>query len=689
MIRRLAVLVLCLGPATPAWPQAAEPPRGPDALIESTMAACTAESSAMTAPGDESGRDLVEARRTWRAIAVEVLRASIAEPWSSQAAFVTGMRMVDARSAFDRAITRALARPRSDADVVRLAAAVRTFTERGAAPIHGLRADDPALVDAAMRACLDGLPEALAPFATDDGRDQPDADLWPGTGDPRGSSAAVQRLLAALGTGQDGAPWTARARAGALQLREAASIAAFRPEAEALAEAALGTIALLRALPSVAWLDAATVRLLTDRCTDALAALDRPQDRRRCRAELAGLSRRGRLLEDLGVICAGRGGRPPMGVDAAARCVALVLADDHAEQRMQAAALLAQAMRVEADRLPGSMPSLMGAILRRSSKDRTLLIGWLADGGGQAVPSESLTAVRRAADDLTLLARVAGAVERATALGARAQQAALRAAERSADGLKGERTREQATSALVALDRRIGGWVRFAGESELRVASSAVAAVAGPSAERLAARIDRTRTQWAGSLGRPEHAEVASMELLERLMRQISRSAALGLDDAAVLSTSASLSRWAAWCPHADGVAVTLAPLRPRLALASLAAAEGQWDECSRLLEAIDQDLPIAEFAATVAARIAPSLPVAEPSIPATIRSIMSPVHEGSWLAADRARLATLARAWRELRHATTAGDAERAQAASAMATQVARDLLGSLAAIDPDTVTP
>lgn len=179
------------------------------------------------------------------------------------------------------------------------------------------------------------------------------------------------------------------------------------------------------------------------------------------------------------------------------------------------------------------------------------------------------------------------------------------------------------------------------------------------------------------------------MELLERLMRQISRSAALGLDDAAVLSTSASLSRWAAWCPHADGVAVTLAPLRPRLALASLAAAEGQWDECSRLLEAIDQDLPIAEFAATVAARIAPSLPVAEPSMPATIRSIMSPVHEGSWLAADRARLATLARAWRELRHATTAGDAERAQAASAMATQVARDLLGSLAAIDPDTVTP
>lgn len=378
-----------------------------------------------------------------------------------------------------------------------------------------------------------------------------------------------------------------------------------------------------------------------------------------------------------------------MGVDAAARCVALVLADDHAEQRMQAAALLAQAMRVEADRLPGSMPSLMGAILRRSSKDRTLLIGWLADGGGQPVPSESLTAVHRAADDLTLLARVAGAVERATALGARAQQAALRAAERSADGLKGERTREQATSALVALDRRIDGWVRFAGESELRVASSAVAAVAGPSAERLAARIDRTRTQWAGSLGRPEHAEVASMELLERLMRQISRSAALGLDDAAVLSTSASLSRWAAWCPHADGVAVTLAPLRPRLALASLAAAEGQWDECSRLLEAIDQDLPIAEFAATVAARIAPSLPVAEPSIPATIRSIMSPVHEGSWLAADRARLATLARAWRELRHATTAGDAERAQAASAMATQVARDLLGSLAAIDPDTVTP
>ena len=89
----------------------------------------------------------------------------------------------------------------------------------------------------------------------------------------------------------------------------------------------------------------------------------------------------------------------------------------------------------------------------------------------------------------------------------------------------------------------------------------------------LAARIDRTRAQWSASLGRPEQASLREMALLERVMAQADRLARLGPDDADLLATSASLARWAAWSPSAEGVAVTLAPLRPRISLACAAAA--------------------------------------------------------------------------------------------------------------------
>ncbi len=136
-------------------------------------------------------------------------------------------------------------------------------------------------------------------------------------------------------------------------------------------------------------------------------------------------------------------------------------------------------------------------------------------------------------------------------------------------------------------------------------------------------------------------------------------------------------------------MAVTIAPLRPRVTLACSAAAEGAWDECERALEAVERELPVAEFVAVVQSRIGASLPRPEADACAVIRSLGAPTHDGSWIAADRARLATLARAWRELRHATVTGAADQAQACAAVATQVARDLLDSLAAIGPDTVSP
>jgi DNA-binding transcriptional LysR family regulator len=223
----------------------------------------------------------------------------------------------------------------------------------------------------------------------------------------------------------------------------------------------------------------------------------------------------------------------------------------------------------------------------------------------------------------------------------------------------------------------------------LGVIPTALAMVAGPMAGRLAARIDRTRAQWAASLGRPEHASVREMELLERAMTQADRLAGLGLSDADMLATGATLARWAAWSPSSEGVAVTLAPLRPRISLACAAAAEGEWDECARTLEAVERELPLAEFVAIVQARIGASLPRVDPGACALIRSLGTPTHDGSWLAADRARLATLARAWRELRHATSTGAVDQGQACAAVASQVARDLIDSLVAIGPDTVEP
>lgn len=669
---------------------AADPPRGPGSVVEATMSQLSAEAAAMTAPGDEIGRELTEARRSWRAVSIEVLRASSNEPWSSQAAFVSGMRMADARATIDAAMARALARPRDDADVVRLAAAARAFTERGSASVHAMAVDDPARVDATMSACLSGLADALAPFAADDpGALRFDADLWPSARGGSGSTRALEQLIIALDQFGTSAPWSARAKAGAATLRQAAAIAAFRPQIDSLADDALGSIRLLRVLDAVTWLDEEAIRSLRSSCESALASLDRSTDREAIAAELQRLGALGVLLDDLSVLCAGRGGRPPLGVDGAGRCVRLVMDGDRTADRLRAAAALASVMRVGADALPGSMPQLMGSILRRSSKDRTALVQWLADGGGREPPEGAIAAAERAAEDLSLLGGAATTIGRAATLGTRAQQAALRSAERVGDGLRLDRTREEARLAVIALTQRLDQWLELPGERELRKPQSGVATVAGPAAARLAARIDRTRAQWSASLGRPEQAAVREMVVLERVMAQADRLARLGLDDADVLVTSASLSRWAAWCPSAEGVAVTIAPLRPRVTLACSAAAEGEWDECERTLEAVERELPLAEFVAIVQSRIGASLPRPEPDACAMIRSLSAPTHDGSWLVADRARLATLARAWRELRHATTTGATDQGRACAAVATQVARDLLDSLAAIGPDTVSP
>lgn len=686
-VRWLASIVITLTAAV-AVP-AADPPRGAGSVVESTMSTLSAEAAAMIAPGDEIGRELTEARRTWRAVAIEVLRAASTEPWTSQAAFVTGMRMTDARDTLDAAMARALSRPRSDADVVRLSAAARAFTERGPAAVHALAADDPARIDAAVAACLAGLAEALAPFAADDaGVRGLDADLWPSAAGG-GSTKAIERFMVALEPFTPTEPWVVRARAGTAMLRQTATIAAFRPEVESIAEDALGSISLLRALEAVTWLDEGIKGSLRTSCESALAALDRTADRERIAVELKRLRGVGTLLDDLSTLCAGRGGRPPLGADGAAHCVRLVLDGDRAEERLRAAAALASSMRVQADGLPGAMPQLMGAILRRSSKDRTALVQWLADGAGTDPPEGAIAAAERAAEDLSLLKVASTTIGRAATLGTRPQQTSLRSAERAGDGLRLDRTRDAARSTLMALTNRLDRWLELPGERELRDPQSAVATVAGPMSGRLAARIDRTRAQWSASLGRPEQASLREMALLERIMAQADRLARLGPHDADLLATSASLARWAAWSPSAEGVAVTLAPLRPRISLACAAAAEGAWDECERTLEAVERELPLAEFVAMVQSRIGASLPRSEPDASTLIRSLGTPAHDGSWLAADRARLATLARAWSELRHATANGAADQGQACAAVATQVARDLLDSLAAIGPDTVAP
>ncbi|MFM7809553.1 MAG: hypothetical protein ACKPEA_16745, partial [Planctomycetota bacterium] len=291
---------------------AADPPRGPGSVVESTMSTLSAEAAAMTAPGDEIGRELTEARRTWRAVAIEVLRAASTEPWASQAAFVTGMRIADGRATLDATMARALSRPRSDADVVRLAATARAFTERGPAAVHALAADDPARIDAAVAACLAGLAEALSPFAADDaGARGFDADLWPSAEGGGGSTKALERFMVALEQFAPKEPWVVRAKSGAAMLRQAAGIAAFRPEAESIAEAALGSIRLLRALEAVTWIDEDTKGSLRTSCASALADLDRTADRERTAVELKRLRGVGALLDDLSVLCAGRGGRPP------------------------------------------------------------------------------------------------------------------------------------------------------------------------------------------------------------------------------------------------------------------------------------------------------------------------------------------------------------------------------------------
>ncbi|MBM4052749.1 MAG: hypothetical protein FJ270_08435 [Planctomycetes bacterium] len=686
----LGAMPLLLALAVAIRVHAADPPRGPGSVVEATMMQLSTESAAIPAPDDEIGRELIEVRRTWRGVAIELLRASSTEPWSSQASFVTGMRMVDARGDIDTAMARALALPRSDADVVRLAAAARAFTERGSTAVHALAADDPARVDAAVLASLAGLADALAPFAADDrAATQPDADLWPTATDSAGSTRTLERLVFALGQLPAAEPWAARATAGASMLRQAAAIAAFRPQVDAMADAALGSIRLLRTLDTMSWLDQGTIRSLRTACETALAELDRSGERERVTAELRRLDAIGVLLDDLSTLCAGRGGRPPLGVDGAARCVRLVTDGDRSGTRTRAAMALASAMRVQADALPGSMPALMGSILRRSSKDRTALVQWLADGAGIDPPEGTLAAAERSAEDLSLLERSSTIIGRAASLGAKAQQAALRTAERAGDGLKLDRTRDAARSALAAMTQRLDRWIELPGERELRKPQSAMAMVAGPLAARLAARIDRTRAGWAASLGRPEQAALREMELLERTLTQADRLSHLGLDDADMLATSAALARWAAWSPSADGVAVTLAPLRPRILLVCTAAAEGEWDECERTLEAVERELPLAEFVSVVQSRIGASLPRVEPTVCALIRSLGTPTHDGSWIAVDRARLATLARAWRELRHATVTGSADQTQACAAVAAQVARDLLDSLAAIGPDTVAP
>ena len=680
-------ILLTLGPTVGV--RAADPPRGPGSVVETTMSQLSAEAASMTAPGDEIGRELTEARRSWRAVSIELLRASSTEPWASQAAFVSGMRMADARATIDEAIARALARPRDDADVLRLVAVARAFTERGPEAVHGIAADDATRIDTAVSTCLAGLADALAPFAAQaSGAMRLDADLWP-SAKGSGSTQAVERLVVALEPFSPSASWYARAKAGASMLRQAAAIAAFRPRIESIADDALGTIRLLRALDTVTWLDENTMRSLRASCESALASLDRPSDRESSAAELRRLGALGVLLDELSALCAGRGGRPPLGADGAGRCVRFVMDGDRATERLRAAAALASVMRVQADGLPGSMPQLMGAIFRRSSKDRTALVQWLTDGVGGEPPEGAIAAAERAAEDLSLLGGAATTIGRASALGTRAQQAALRAAERAGDGLRLDRTREAARVAVIALTQRLDQWLELPGERELRKPQSAVAMVAGPRAERLAARIDRTRAQWSASLGRPEQSSVREMAVLERVMNQADRLARLGLDDAEVLATSACLSRWAAWCPSAEGVATTIAPLGPRIMLACSAAAEGEWDECERTLEAVERELPLAEFVAVVQSRIGTSLPQPEPDACALIRSLGAPTHDGSWLVADRARLATLARAWRELRHATATGATDQVQACAAVATQVARDLLDSLAAIGPDTVPP
>lgn len=673
----IAVGLCCAAPAGAA--QGSPLPPTKESVVDATMAICHNELQAISAPQDDLGRDLAQAMRTWRELVIELLRATGGEPWSSQVAFVSAMRLFDARGAFDAAIARALARPRSDPEVTALAACLRAFTQRGASPVHAVTASDAASIDAALVHAFGDVAVRLEPFGRDGrGEAAPDADLWPAERTSIGSTRAVEELAAALKHIPPTAPWAASARHGCEDLRTAAAIAAFRPMADRLCTDALAAIRLERLIETVAWLSPDAMTTLRSQCAEALAGLDRPARRQEIAERLAALHAMEGLIEHLGVLCAGRGGKPPLSADGAARCVDRVLANEAPSGRIATAAVLARTLRVRADDLPGTLPNLTSSILRPSFKARSALVAWLTDGVGAPEQATEFAQAQRAADDLELLARAASAAASSDSLGARAHQAALRALERAGDGLRAERTREEARAALLLLTERLGAWATLPGEPGLLKPGSPEAVVAGPTAARLAARIERTRTEWAATLARPTQAGTDSMELLHRVMVQVTRLAALGLDDDAVLKTSARVARWAAWCPSADGTAVTIAPLRPRILLACAAAAEGAWEECAGHIDVLEREMPLAEFVAVVAARLGPAL-ADEPTISATIRSIAQPVHEGSWLAPDRARLSTLARAWRELRHATDRGAKADADGCSAVAGQVARDVLASL----------
>ncbi len=668
-----------------------EPVPADRSVVQATMATLHEESLAIRAVDDPVARELAEAQRTWRAIAIELLRIAGAQRWTAQSAFVSGMRMAHARTALDARIGAALALPRDDARVTQLAKAARPFNEHAAALLHGADPTAGATLDDALRRVFGALPDALLAF---DDEAPVRADLWPPVEGRGPSTDAVETLKSALDSVAIAPADRARALVGVGQLRKAAAIAAFRPEVEAIAADGVSALRLAQRLGAVGWAEPSTLASIQTSAGAALARLDTPADRAEVRVQLARLTQAARMVDALDRLMRVQAGRPWLGADRAADILRDSFESAFLSERAEAAEALARLSPSGVATMPPALTKPLAALLRAAVPDRDAVAAWLESPGETPVPTALLARLSSAATDITLVAGCSQWSELLKREDRRALKGALTLATRHAESLRSERAAAQARDALIRLDARIRAWVALPGEAQLGKDQSKIAALladsgAGlnPASTRaaLAATILRARSAWMQELarGRDSAEHAPAIETLARLMSMIERVASLGATDDSVMDMSRRLASWAAWCPGAMGVATTVAPLRPRLLLAAAEANAGQWRACHDQLDRMGRDLALAELVCVVGAQLGPALPAQAPSIGCIAASIASPVHPYSWLSDDRSALATIARAWAEWQHARDRQHDADAVACDALVNTRAAELLRALGAVD------
>ncbi len=311
-------------------------------------------------------------------------------------------------------------------------------------------------------------------------------------------------------------------------------------------------------------------------------------------------------------------------------------------------------------------------IRRRVERSASAVQAWI-DAGRMDGPPPEANAVREAAADLRRLTLLDQHVDVAGAHHAPARDRFRAVTAVWGDALRDRSRRDAARRSIDAFEAERAAFVPMPLEAALRRGSSdASAAVHGRGTDVLAA-IDRCRaswiTGWLDTRGSP-----AAREAAERWARLLSALQRIRGIDADALAGQAH--RWGGLAVPTETMGLHPKALTGRGAIALEAALAGDASAVDRQLQAIDQELPLAEGASALA-RVVDGWASRRPGVGALLDAAIDGPPRGAWMADRRAEWMLLSRLLAEDASARATHDAERSTALRAAAGGLLRTLLG------------